>query len=627
VTAGSQAGGIIISEFSALGSEFIELHNTTGADIDVRGYTLRNAAGQEVDIRASSDPNGTAGTPVVVAAGGNLYGIANPSGSIPGGVGFVYGAPGTSFSLADMGDAVALYAAPPAGNLQDAVDFRAYKTDPNIPLTASDFVGFAGSSTQVDPASLAAAGNDTATNWCVSFYGSGTRGSRVTNTAGAANGSCKVAVINELYIDAPSPGTDDGHGFIELAGPGGSVIGGARLTDVEGKSGTTQTPGTYNAFGPYTIPAGTRFPADGILLIADLATSGQTLVPNFVTGVDLGANNVDLENGGGDAVQLINAEGTALLDTVGQDTAAAGTLDTNTAQNGLAMYEGVTAFYISTTGGWSSSLSRSPASADTDNNRSDFRTDPSPTPGLPNDLANFTVTRLFPDDGPATAGANGIAVTGTDLAPTMRVQFGNNNSAPCSVSSPTTASCTAISNVGNAVGPVNVVFTAAPSVGASGPVFLGNAFTYTGHENETNSTLEADFCNLQFPASFSVLRNTATPLIYGRIYEAGVTEAGGAPSGILAEVGYGNNNSDPRSNNTWKFFPADYNVQTGNDDEFQGSFTAPATAATYAYTFRFSQDNGVRWTYCDLNGAGSNADLIFDTQPLQLGVMTVTATP
>jgi len=618
VTAASQSGGIIISEFSALGSEFIELHNTTAADIDVHGYTLRNAAGEEVDLRAPSDPNGTVGAPVVVTAGGSLYGIANPSGSIPGGVGFVYGAPGTSFSLADTGDAVALYAAPPAGNLQDAVDFRAYKTDPNTPLTASDFVGFTGSSTQLDPASLGAAGNDTATNWCVSFYESGVRGSRVTNTAGAANGSCKVAVINEVLVDAL--GSDDGKGFIELAGPGGSVIGGAKLTDVEGKG--VGTAGFFNVFGPYTIPAGTRFPADGILLIADVATSGSTLVDNFVSGVDIGVNSVDLENGGGDAVQLLNAAGTALLDAVGQDTAGAN-LDTNTAENGLGMYEGATALYISTTTTWSSSLARSPASADTDNNRSDFRTEPSPTPGLPNDLANFTVTRLFPDDGPAIAGANGIVVTGTDFVPGMRAQFGNNGSAPCAVSTPTTASCTAVSNAGNVVTVVNVTFTAAASLGAPGPVVLGNAFTYTGTENGTNSTLEADFCNLQFPSSFSVVKSTVTPLLYGRIYEPGITEPGGAPSGVLAEVGYGTNTTDPRTHNSWRFVAADYNVQVGNDDEFMGSFTAPATAGTtYSYTYRFSQDNGMKWTYCDLNGAGSNTGLTFDAT--QLGVMTVT---
>jgi hypothetical protein len=47
-----------------------------------------------------------------------------------------------------------------------------------------------------------------------------------------------------------------------------------------------------------------------------------------------------------------------------------------------------------------------------------------------------------------------------------------------------------------------------------------------------------------------------------------------------------------------------------------------AANTNFAYTFRFSQDNGLKWTYCDLDGAGSNAGLLFDTS--QLGVMTVT---
>ncbi len=42
----------------------------------------------------------------------------------------------------------------------------------------------------------------------------------------------------------------------------------------------------------------------------------------------------------------------------------------------------------------------------------------------------------------------------------------------------------------------------------------------------------------------------------------------------------------------------------------------------YSYTFRFSQDNGLKWTYCDVNGAGSNTGLTFERA--QLGVMTVT---
>jgi hypothetical protein len=625
VTAGSQAGGVIISEISSLGAEFIELRNTTGANIDVRGYTLRNAAGQEVDIRAPNDPNGTGSTPVTVPANGVLYGIANPSGSVPAGVGFIYGAPGTDFTLADTGDALAVYAAPPAGNLQDLVDFRSFVSNPNTPLTASHFVGFPGNSTQLDASVLTAAGNDTATNWCGSFYPSGARGSRVANTAGAANGNCGVAVINEVLIDGP--GGDDGDGFIEIAGPGGAVIGGARITDVEGK-GTAA--GSLNAFGTYTIPAGTRIPADGILLIVDLNPDGRTTnVPNYVPGVDIGAASVDFENDGGDAYQLINAAGTALLDAVGHDVNGVN-LDINTASNGLGMYETATALSSpAPSATWAASMARSPASTDTDNNRNDFHADPSPTPGLPNDVVNFTVTSITPDDTPAAATqATSITVIGTDLSPGMRLRVGAAaTGALCTtVTNSTQAVCNVLPGTG-AVTQVSLTFVNPASVGAAN-VTLPNIFTYTGTENGAGpGTLEADFCNLQFPADFTVARNALSPNLFGRIYEAGVTEAGGAPPGILAEVGYGSYTgtpagpSDPRTSHTWRFFPATYNVQVGNDDEFMGSFLAPSTAATYAYTFRFSQDNGMRWTYCDLDGAGSNEGLIFDST--RLGVMTV----
>src|SRR5262249_53502983 len=152
---------------------------------------------------------------------------------------------------------------------------------------------------------------------------------------------------------------------------------------------------------------------------------------------------------------------------------------------------------------------------------SDFRADPTPTPGSPNDAINFTIASLTPDDGPATVGAANITVVGTDISPGLRVQFGANPSAPCTVSTPTAASCTAVSNTGNAEARVNVTFSNPAKEGAPN-VVLSNGFTYTGNENETNSALEADFCNLQFPASFMVTGNTATPLIFGRIFEAGV---------------------------------------------------------------------------------------------------------
>jgi hypothetical protein len=621
VTAGSQGGQVIISEFSALGAEFIELHNTTGAAINVAGYTLRNAAGMMVDIRAVTDPNGTGGTPVDIPAGGALYGIANPSGAIPGGVGFVYGAPGTAFSLADTGDALALYQAAPVGTLQDAVDFRSFVTNPNTPLVAANFVGFAGNSTQLEPTVLTAAANDTATNWCVSFYANGVRGSRVSNTAGALNGSCKVAVINEALIDGI--GGDDGKTFVEIAGPGGSVIGGAKLTDVEGK-GLPTPAGQYNAMGEQTLPAGVRIPADGILLVADgIGTTTNTAVPNFVPGVDVRISSLDPENGGGDAIQLIAAGTPAtLLDTLGYDLngGAGANLDANVAiPNGLAMYESATALYV-TTGTVAVSIMRSPISTDTNNNRNDFRWDPTPTPGLPNDTVNFTVTSITPDDVPNSVTSTVTTVTGTDFGPALTAKFGNNAVGNCTVASTTQATCTAQSTASPAR--VNVVFSNGAAVGVA-DVTLAAGFTYTGNYNDlpTPDPLEADYCIIQFPASFSVQTGQMTPLIYGRIFEAGVTEGGGAPSGVVAEVGYGPTGADPRTTNTWRFFTAAYNVQVGNDDEFQGSFLAPA-AGSYSYGYRFSFDNGVRWTYCDLNGAGSNASLVFETA--QLGPMTVT---
>lgn len=134
---------------------------------------------------------------------------------------------------------------------------------------------------------------------------------------------------------------------------------------------------------------------------------------------------------------------------------------------------------------------------------------------------------------------------------------------------------------------------------------------------------EAEYCNLQFPANMTLGAGQPAPTIYGRLYEAATTPAAGAPPGWIAAVGYGPAGSDPRQLAGWRFFPATYNVQVGNDDEFQATFSAPWVVGNYAYAFRFSDDQGVSWTYCDTDGAGSGtAALVFSTA--SLGAMTVT---
>jgi hypothetical protein len=139
--------------------------------------------------------------------------------------------------------------------------------------------------------------------------------------------------------------------------------------------------------------------------------------------------------------------------------------------------------------------------------------------------------------------------------------------------------------------------------------------------NDSGQPAEADYCAIQFPiTTITVQTGTMTPTVYGRIFEAGVTPAAGASAGVVAQLGYGPASVNPEWQSGWQFFPASFNVQVGNDDEYQASFTAPA-AGSYRYAYRFSQ-NGTDWTYCDANGAGSNASLFFETT--QLPTLTVT---
>ncbi|WP_281316694.1 lamin tail domain-containing protein [Polyangium sp. y55x31] len=139
--------------------------------------------------------------------------------------------------------------------------------------------------------------------------------------------------------------------------------------------------------------------------------------------------------------------------------------------------------------------------------------------------------------------------------------------------------------------------------------------------NESDQAYEIDFCNVQSPASMTVSASAMTPVIYGRVYEAGVTEAAGASATLKVEVGFGPASINPTTQSGWQFFPATYDTQIGNDDEYKASFLAPATPGSYRYAYRVSLD-GTRWTYCDLNGAGSNAGLFFEVT--QLPPLTVT---
>jgi len=139
--------------------------------------------------------------------------------------------------------------------------------------------------------------------------------------------------------------------------------------------------------------------------------------------------------------------------------------------------------------------------------------------------------------------------------------------------------------------------------------------------NETGVASELDYCVLQTPQTLSVVASASSGAILGRVYELGVTEAAGAPVGIVAELGFGPVGNNPEVQTGWTWQAATYDQQFGNDDGFTASFTAPAVAGTYAYTYRYSRNGGQTWTFCDADGAGSDPNLSFETP--ELGILTV----
>jgi hypothetical protein len=280
--------------------------------------------------------------------------------------------------LADSGGRVALLL---DGTEVDVVDFASVVT--SGALTASDFVGSAALSTQLDVGRATAAENDSPLSWCLSF--------RAADTFGAANQSCRTAVINEVLYDAP--GADDGQTFIELAGPGGAVIGGLVVRGVSA-NGNLQA-GTFKSS---TLPPDTRLDAAGLLLLADEAgTTGTTAV----AGAALLFRDLDPDNDNA-SVELL--DGTTRIDVVGYGTPAAAAVE------GAAVAD-----IVPLTGGPALSLARREGSQDTNDNGVDFFLDPTPTPGAPNGALAVSIVGVSPDEVPANA-ASAVAIDVADGA-------------------------------------------------------------------------------------------------------------------------------------------------------------------------------------------------------------------
>jgi glycosidase/fibronectin type 3 domain-containing protein len=143
---------------------------------------------------------------------------------------------------------------------------------------------------------------------------------------------------------------------------------------------------------------------------------------------------------------------------------------------------------------------------------------------------------------------------------------------------------------------------------------LDDAGNESGDSNEVSAlpSLQIGWAILQWPKTIDAPLQASGWTVYGQVYVAGLTDRGGDPGAISAQLGWGTS----QSVSSWHWVAAAYNAgHTGdNNYEYMATFL-PTQTGTYYYGYRFSTDGGDSWTYGDQDGVGTSHP----------GVATITA--
>ncbi|NNK73582.1 MAG: hypothetical protein HKO94_10355 [Flavobacteriaceae bacterium] len=150
--------------------------------------------------------------------------------------------------------------------------------------------------------------------------------------------------------------------------------------------------------------------------------------------------------------------------------------------------------------------------------------------------------------------------------------------------------------------------------GSGGFEGAGNDIIVNGSVSLT-STDQPDWCNIQFPVVNGTIQLGESYNVFSQVYEPGVTDAAGQGGGISAWIGYNSTNNNPDGGGGWIWVPATYNVDSGNNDEYQVDLGAaiPATGLYY-FASRF-QLNGGPYLYGGSAGVWSNDSVQLTVNP------------
>ena len=138
----------------------------------------------------------------------------------------------------------------------------------------------------------------------------------------------------------------------------------------------------------------------------------------------------------------------------------------------------------------------------------------------------------------------------------------------------------------------------------------------------TSSFATIDWVGNMFPVSGSSsdIAVGSSLDVYIQVYKAGVTNSGGQGAGITCEIYYGEVLS---FGGVWQntFTQSmSYNVDIGNNDEYQGSLT-PLSEGLYEFTCRCSDDGGASWEFASLP-SGNGQLTVLAPLPIELSSFT-----
>ena len=276
---------------------------------------------------------------------------------------------------------------------------------------------------------------------------------------------------------------------------------------------------------------------------------------------------------------------------------------------------------------------------------------PLTTPIIWDGISNLLVETCFNNNDGGGSSSNSISVQSSTVASGLNIYLSlDNTSAACSStgtpSSTTTRPNLRISTVESATFAWTPITNLFGDAAATVPYVEGTSVTTVYFKSSSavvanytvtattsaNCSISAEisvnavdcaipYANLQFPGTVTV-GTCVSPTYYAQVYKAGVTEAAGQGAGITAWIGKNNANTDPAtwSESSWQL--ATFNVQSGNNDEYQATF-APSAAGTYYVASRFKFAPGA-FVYGGYTSTGGG---IWDQTTNVSGILTVEAAP